>query len=64
MGFRENHLEFIIKNTITLHAETMPSKKYEKTEAAKLKQKRIETYENTFNQYFLVISLSYLLIAF
>ena len=63
----ENYLEFIITNTISLQTETMPSKaRYEKLmEAAKLKgKKRVETYENTFNQSLIVITLSYLLISF
>ena len=62
----EPFMEFIVRNVIIMQSKIMPSKeKFDKAiEVARSKgKKNIETYENSFNQSLIILTLSYLLIA-
>lgn len=57
----DSKYEFIIRNVVKQIELTVPSKK--KYEAALLKSKSKQSYEDVYNQYLLLITLSYFLIA-
>ena len=60
------HIEFIMRNSLRMQSKVMPSKeRYEKAlEAAQRKgKKNLDSYEKTFNQSLIIITLDFFLIA-
>ena len=64
----ESHTQFIIKNVVTTQSANIPSKEQyekllEKTAKKQGKTKDMPSYEDTYNQLLLLLTLSYLIIA-